>query len=201
MTTRPRKNISFFHCPVSFRQIFTTWPRLAQSDLTNLISFLQPMWFICRNYNLIVFTSLHEVKWALLSAGTWVDSSWTLSHYIWWSLRKKSFFLFFFFYFAVLAQTQYEERGKRSFFFKVIALIIPPVFSSAREETRYTDRQSDRHQLTARAQKTCRHVNSRGGINPWNEADDRFQFRATSKGVNAAALTGMLGVRDTGWGI
>lgn len=127
-----------------------------------------------------------------------MDSSWTLSHYIWWSLRKKSFFLFFFFYFAVLAQTQYEERGKRSFFFKVIALIIPPVFSSAREETRYTDRQSDRHQLTARAQKTCRHVNSRGGINPWNEADDRFQFRATSKGVNAAALTGMLGVRDTG---
>lgn len=51
------------------------------------------------------------------------------------------------------------------------------------------------------ALKTCRHVNSRDGIKPWNEADDQFQFRATSKSVNAAALTGMLGVRDTGCGI
>lgn len=58
-----------------------------------------------------------------------------------------------------------------------------------------------RHETTAKFFWACRHMNSRGGISPWNEDGDQFQFRATSKTVNAAALTGMLEVRDTGWGI
>lgn len=79
---------------------------------------------------------------------------------------------------------------------------------AAKEDEENTDGRSHRLQLTAAAERgtkkkkdPVRHVRSRGGINPWNEADDRFQFRATSKGVNAAALTGMLGVRNAGGGV
>lgn len=38
------------------------------------------------------FTTLYEIQWVLSSARTWVDSSWTFSYDILWSLQSLFFF-------------------------------------------------------------------------------------------------------------
>lgn len=168
---------SFFHVHNVF------FPPLT---IPNIISSLCSLCFICKMYHLIILLLfMRQNELFHLHRRGWTAAGHVL-------MTFSGFFLFF----PPSSSCSNILWWGRSCF-KVIALIIPPI-SMLESRCRHTIRQTP---ADCWALQTCRHVNSRGGINPWNEADDRFQFRATSKSVNAAALTGTLGVRDTGWGI